>query len=182
MEIILIIIVIGLKFLLPLATIFIPFVAGWANFILDSIDGDILIPLGLQDAIYQPIDKVADWVTYIAIVILAYKANWVIKKLILGLFVFRSIGQALFLSTGNEIVFFYFPNFLEPLFLVAVSIMAYQRVIKKHKNWQKQAFKTLYKHRFVIGILIVAYKMQDEYFTHVANVDRTEFISKLFGG
>ena len=182
MEILLIALVIALKFLLPIMAIFIPFAAGWSNFVLDSIDGDILIPLGLMDVSYQPIDKVADWVTYIAIVILAYKANWAIKKLILGLFIFRSIGQALFLTTGNEIVFFYFPNFLEPLFLVVVSIMAYQRVVKKHKDWQNQAFKTLFKHKYLIGILIFAYKMQDEYFTHVANVDRTELISKIFGG
>jgi len=182
MELILIILVIALKFLLPVAIIFMPFLAGWANFVLDSIDGDILIPLGLENATYQPVDKIADWATYVAIVILAYKAGWAIKKLILTLFIFRSIGQALFLATGNEIVFFYFPNFLEPVFLITASFLAYQRVVKKRKDWQKQAFAAMKRHKYVLIAIVVVYKMQDEYFTHVANVDRTELLSKLFGG
>lgn len=181
-NLILIAIIVALKFLLPVTIIFFPFAAGWINFILDSIDGDILIPLGLNNSTYQPIDKIADWVTYIGIVIYAYKAQWPIKKLILGLFIFRSIGQALFLTTGNELIFFYFPNFLEPVFLVAASFLAYQRVIKKQKNWQSKAFATMKRHRFIIITAIVVYKMQDEFFTHVANVDRTELIQKLFGG
>ena len=37
-------------------------------------------------------------------------------------FVLRTIGQALFFITGLEIVFFYFPNLVEPLFLIYVSI------------------------------------------------------------
>lgn len=182
MEIILILIVLALKFLLPVAILYFPFVAGWANFFLDSTDGDILIPLGLADSTYQPIDKIADWATYIAMVILAYKANWAIKKLILILFLFRSIGQTLFLLTGNELMLFFFPNFLEPLFLTTASIMAYQRVIKKRKDWQKHTFKVMSRHKYLIAILVIVYKMQDEFFTHVSNTDRTEIISKLFGG
>lgn len=182
MEILFIAFVIALKFLIPIATIFFPFAGAWSNYVLDSIDGDILIPLGLENASYQPIDKIADWVTYVAMVVLAYKAKWPIKKIILGLFLFRSIGQTLFLATGNELFFFYFPNFLEPLVLVTVSILAYQRVIKKRKNWHKTAFDAMLRHRYLIAAIVIIYKMQDEYFTHVANIDRTEFIGKLFGG
>lgn len=44
-----IIIVVALKFLLPVLYLRAPFLAGWANFLLDSIDGDILVPAGLAE-------------------------------------------------------------------------------------------------------------------------------------
>jgi hypothetical protein len=39
--------IIAAKFALPLLIIRFPFAAGWANFFLDGVDGDLLIPLGL---------------------------------------------------------------------------------------------------------------------------------------
>ena len=44
--------IVAAKFLLPLLILRFPFAAGWANFALDGLDGDILIPLGLPDEIY----------------------------------------------------------------------------------------------------------------------------------
>ena len=38
--------IIAAKFALPLLIIRFPFAAGWANFFLDGVDGDLLIPLG----------------------------------------------------------------------------------------------------------------------------------------
>ena len=38
-------IVIG-KYLIPVLIVPFPFAAGWANFVLDTVDGDLLIPLG----------------------------------------------------------------------------------------------------------------------------------------
>jgi hypothetical protein len=58
-----IVLLVAAKFGLPLLIIRFPFATGWANFFLDSIDGDLLIPLGLPDEIYQPVDKLSDWVT-----------------------------------------------------------------------------------------------------------------------
>jgi len=168
--------------LAPVVTIFMPFAGGWLNFILDSSDGDMLIPLGLANDTYQPIDKIADWVTYICMVVLAYRSKWPFKKLILGLFLFRSIGQILFLTTHNELFLFFFPNFLEPLVLVTATIMFVQRVFKKKKDWFKRTFVVIHEHRFAVIAGVFIYKMQDEFFTHVSNTDRTEFIQKLFGG
>ena len=45
-----------------------------------------------------------------------------------------------------------------------------------------RGFDFLGRHRFVIGTLIVLYKLQDEYFTHIANFDRSEFFQRLLGG
>ncbi len=174
--------IIAAKFGLPLLIIRFPFAAGWANFVLDSVDGDLLVPLGLPNADYQPIDKLADWATYVAIVVVAYRNRWPTKRLMLGLFLFRSIGQAGFLVTGNELLLAVFPNLLEPLFLVTASILAYERVIRHLPDWQERGFAVLHRHRWPIGTLIVIYKIQDEYFTHVANLDRSEFFQRLFGG
>ncbi len=63
--------IVAAKFVVPLLIIRFPFAAGWANFALDGVDGDLLIPLGLPNEIYQPVDKITDWVTYVAIVVVA---------------------------------------------------------------------------------------------------------------
>ena len=174
--------IVAAKFGLPVLIVRFPFAAGWANFVLDSIDGDLLIPLGLPDAIYQPVDKLSDWVTYVAIVVVAYRNQWPIKRLMLGLFLFRSVGQVGFLLTGNELLLAAFPNFLEPVFLVSASILAWEREVRRLPDWQERGFVFLHRHRWLIGTLIVIYKLQDEYFTHVANLDRSEFFQRLLGG
>jgi hypothetical protein len=175
-----IVLIVAAKFVLPVLIIRFPFAAGWANFALDGIDGDLLIPLGLPNEIYQPIDKISDWVTYVAIVIVGYRNRWPIKRLMLGLFLFRSIGQVAFLLTEEELFLALFPNFLEPLFLVAATLLAWQRVVRHRSDWQERGFAILYQHRWLIGTLVVVYKLQDEYFTHVANIDRSEFLQQLF--
>jgi hypothetical protein len=177
-----IVLIIVAKFALPVLIIRFPFAAGWANFFLDGFDGDLLIPLGLPNDIYQPVDKLSDWVTYVAIVIVGYRNAWPTRQLMLGLFLFRSVGQVGFLLTGNELLLAAFPNFLEPLFLVTASILAWERVVRRLPDWQARGFAILRRHRWIIGTLIVIYKLQDEYFTHVANIDRSEFIQQLLGG
>ena len=154
--------IVAAKFGLPLLIIRFPFAAGWTNFFLDGIDGDLLIPLGLPNAVYQPVDKVTDWVTYVAIVVLAYRNAWPTKRLMLGLFLFRSIGQAGFLLTGNELLLAFFPNFLEPLFLVTATILAWERAVRHVPDWKERGFAILHVHRWLIGTLIVVYKLQDE--------------------
>ena len=72
MQAVLIALIVAAKFALPLLIVRFPFAAGWANFVLDGFDGDLLIPLGLPNEIYQPVDKLSDWVTYVAIVVVAY--------------------------------------------------------------------------------------------------------------
>jgi len=165
--------VIFLKFAIPVVIVFLPFIAGWANFVLDTIDGDILIPLGLSDSTYQPIDKIADWVTYIGMALAAWRFKWGIRKWIYGLFIFRSIGQLAFLTTGDERLFFYFPNFLEPLFLIYATIFFF----KKAK--ELLAYDLYLKYKWAIWIFVIIYKMQDEYITHIANTDRSDFIKGL---
>ncbi len=181
-EVVAIALIVVAKFGLPLLLIRFPFAAGWANFFLDGVDGDLLVPLGLSDDVYQPVDKLSDWVTYVAIVVVAYRNDWPTRRLMLGLFLFRSVGQVSFLLTSNELLLAAFPNFLEPLFLVTASILAWERVIRRVPDWRERGFAFLRRYRWLIGTLIVVYKLQDEYFTHVANIDRSDFLRQLLGG
>jgi hypothetical protein len=174
-------IIIG-KFGLPVLIVWFPFAAGWANFVLDSVDGDLLVPLGLPNENYQPVDKLADWATYVAMVVAAFRNGWPIRRLILGLFVFRSIGQVCFLLTGNELFLAAFPNFLEPLFLVTATMLVWQREVRHKVDWKDRAFALLARHKWLIGTLIVVYKLQDEYITHVGNIDRSDLLRQLLGG
>ncbi len=164
-------VIVAAKFVVPVLLVPFPFAAGWANFVLDTVDGDLLIPLGLEDSTYQPIDKAADYVTYIFMVVSAWKGKWPILKWIIAFFVLRSVGQLLFFITNNEAIFFFFPNFLEPLFLIYATI----RFFKK-----EDAPEVFTKWRIPIAIFIFLYKMQDEYITHIGNIDRTELVQDMF--
>jgi hypothetical protein len=167
MEAVLIGIVLALKFILPFFMLKWPFWTAFANYILDTVDGDILMPLGLGFDTYQPIDKAADYVTYIVMAIAARK--WEIRKTIWALFAFRTVGQALYFITSEEAIFFYFPNFLEPLFLVYAFLLL---------KYRENAHKKYIKHGFPIWLGIVLYKMWNEWNTHIANIE----LSKIFFG
>jgi hypothetical protein len=165
--------IIGLKFLIPVGIPFAPFALGWANFVLDTVDGDLLVPLGLADSTYQPIDKIADWATYVGMAAAAWRFDWSIRRWVYALFVFRSIGQILFLATSAEWWLFVFANFLEPLFLVYATASWFLKSEARTAEW-------FLRHRIVIVALVVSYKLQDEYVTHIGNIDRTQFITDLF--
>jgi hypothetical protein len=158
-------VVVALKFALPVLHMPFPFAAGWANLLLDMADGDILMPLGVAEDVYQRIDKAADWVTYIFMLIAGWR--WPVRRWLIVLFVYRSIGQAAFFLTEDERVFFLFPNFLEGLFLGYASIRAFRRA---------DAHNFYDRHRFAVWGVIVLYKLQDEWVTHIAQADRSDLL------
>lgn len=164
----LIAVIVGLKYLVPVLLLRFPFQAGWANFVLDSVDGDLLLPLGLADPTYQRIDKLADWVTYVFMV--AAARRWPIWRWVLACFALRTVGQALFFVTGDERVFFLFPNFLEPLFLIYATLLFFKK---------DEAHAVYARHRLAIWIFIVLYKLQDEWVTHIGNIDRSDWLRGL---
>lgn len=161
--------IILLKFLIPILLLRFPFQAAWGNYILDVIDGDILLYLGIEENTYQIIDKVADYWSYIFMLILGLR--WQIRKTIIALFAYRTVGQALFFITGNEIMFFYFQNFLEPL------VMIYSLILFK-QGTEKKAFIVYKKHFKLIWAIVLGYKLWNEWYLHFANIDLSLF---LFG-
>jgi hypothetical protein len=117
--------VLVLKFSLPILILRWPFQASWANYVLDTLDGDVLMPLGLAPETYQTWDKAADWVTYVAMFVAGRR--WEIRRTVTVLFALRSVGQLIYFVTGNDTVFFFFPNFLEPLFMIYAFLRASER-------------------------------------------------------
>lgn len=172
-------VIIAGKIALPLLILVWPFAAGWANFVLDGIDGDLLVPLGLPNETYQPVDKLTDWLTYVCMVGAAYRAAWPIRRLVLALFLYRSIGQVAFLATGNELLLALFPNFLEPLFLVTATLLWWNRAVRHWPDWRARSFATLRRHRWAIGAGIVVYKLVDEWITHIGNIDRSDTANQV---
>lgn len=169
MNTILEIIVISLKFLIPPLMLIFPFYSLWGNYFLDVVDGDILLSLGMSAVTYQVIDKFADFISYIFMLILGLR--WQIKKIIVILFIYRIIGQVLFFITGNELVFFYFQNFLEPL------MMVYALLIFKTKSEEK-AYIAYKKNFLLIWTIVIIYKIWNEWYLHFANID----LSQMFFG
>lgn len=167
------ILVISLKFLVPSLMLRFPFQAIWGNYFLDVIDGDILLSLGLSDYTYQTIDKVADYWSYIFMLILGLR--WNIRKIVIFLFAYRTIGQILFFLTRNEQVFLLFQNFLEPL------VMAYSLIIFKQGS-EAKAFQTYRRHFKLIWAIVIGYKLWNEWYLHYANIDLSLFFFGFTGG
>jgi len=162
--------VISLKFIVPALLLKFPFPAAWGNYVLDVVDGDILQALGMSESTYQLIDKGADLFSYVFMLLLGLR--WKIRNVIIILFAYRLIGQVLFFATGNELVFFYFQNFLEPL------VMAYTLILFLNKNDETKAYLKYKKYFFLIWTIIIIYKVWNEWYLHFANID----LSTLFFG
>lgn len=163
-----------LKFLVPLVMLKFPFLGAWGNYFLDVVDGDILLELGMSEYFYQTIDKVADYFSYIVMLVLGFR--WRIKTTIIVLFVYRTIGQLLFFATRNEMMFFVFQNFLEPL------VMAYSLLLLLKKGNEEKAHVLYKKHFLVIWITIFSYKVWNEWYLHFANIDLSTFFFGVTGG
>lgn len=167
------ILTVALKFVVPSLMLRYPFPAVWANYFLDVIDGDILLSLGLSDYTYQTIDKFADYYSYIFMLILGLR--WNIKKIIIILFAYRTIGQILFFVTRNELVFVLFQNFLEPL------VMTYSLIIFIQGS-EKKAFRVYKRHFILIWLIVIGYKLWNEWYLHFANIDLSLMFFGFTGG
>ena len=93
---------------------------------------------------------------------------------------------------------------LEPVLLAIESVLSHLQVLERlvpaghgrghegavvvrhEPEWQARGFDILARHKWLIGSLIVVYKLLDEWITHVGNIDRSELfdrlLEQLFGG
>lgn len=173
MDIFVQVVVVALKFLVPPFMLLFPFPAVWINYALDVVDGDILMQFGMNEFTYQTIDKAADYFSYIFMLILGLR--WRIRRTIVVLFVYRTIGQVLFFVTRNELVFFYFQNFLEPLVMIYVLLLFKQ-------GSEEKAFQTYKRHFLLIWVIILVYKIWNEWYLHFANIDLSTLLFGFTGG
>lgn len=165
--------IILLKIAVPASMLRFPLFGLWGNYFLDVVDGDILLSLGMNDQTYQLLDKSTDFISYIFMLILALR--WSIKKTIIILFTYRIIGQILYFLTGNELIFFYFQNFLEPL------MMIYALILFKQVS-EKKAYLTYKKHFILIWAIVLIYKIWNEWYLHFANIDLSLIFFGFSGG
>ena len=156
-----------LKCTFPLLILRHPFQASWANYALDTLDGDVLMPLGLSPETYQTWDKAADWVTYVAMFLAGRR--WEIRRTITLLFALRSVGQLIYFATGDDRVFFFLPNFLEPLFMI-YAFLRFRDERRAHERYRR--------HWLTVWSIVVGYKMWNEWNIHIARID----LSELFFG
>ncbi len=162
-------IVLLIKYLLPFSFGAFPFFGSFANFMLDNIDGDILMGQGMELMTYQRIDKAADYLSYI--MMLWFGRKWKIRKEIIITFVIRTVGQFLFFAFGNDIVFFIFPNLIETLFMVYGFLLW-------RKGSDAKAYESYKKYFWAIWVGIIVFKFFHEYAIHVGRID---FSTVLFG-
>ena len=167
------ILVVLLKIAVPWSMLWFPFAGVWGNYFLDVVDGDILLGLGMSDGLYQTIDKSADLLSYVFMLILGLR--WRIGKTIVVLFIYRLIGQVLFFITHDELMFVYFQNFLEPL------VMVYTLLLFRLKS-EKKVYQTYRKHIVLIWVIVIGYKVWNEWYLHYANIDLSLLFFGVTGG
>ena len=165
--------VVFLKIAVPALMLKFPFAGLWGNYFLDVVDGDILRFLGMPEFTYQSIDKVCDLVSYFFMLGLGMRLK--VRKLIIVLFFYRLIGQILFFVTRNEAVFFYFQNLLEPFLMIYTLLW----LVKKDEGL---AFATYKKHVFIVWAIVIAYKVWNEWYLHIANIDLSTIFFGFNGG
>jgi len=104
-----------------LLLIFNPFWGIIFHFITDLFDGAFLnLTLKLSVVQYHKIDKVLDEFGSVCMVISGWRFGFFWP--LVALFLFRLIGSYLFFKTEKRTYFVLFPNFLEPIYFIAVSL------------------------------------------------------------
>lgn len=144
--------------------VFHPFTAYLIGFFLDMIDGPIYKHyLKIKPMAAQRLDKALDvWLYSAAIFFAVFFHDRIFVPFLIGLYLYRVIGQVLFLATADRVflmifmnffeifyLFFYFldflgqfellktvsPMFLYPLFLLVVGLKLQHELALHFKNW-----------------------------------------------
>ncbi len=156
-----------LRTILPLYLFINPIVGIFIALITDLIDHEILVRWQkISRHFYQLQDKYLDQYWYLLIIIFLYinKAPPIVNIIVISTFLYRIVGQALFIKHKNEIYFLIFPNLMEPYFwLYILSPSSFQNP-KSLLNW---------------SILILILKLYQEYFIHISKSSLLNNLLKL---
>ena len=170
-----VVIVVGLRLILPLTIPYYPLVGVMACLILDSADQSIFqqfpaIPL---DG-YQSYDKALD-IYYLAIAYMSTMRNWTNRPACLMakfLFYYRLLGDLLFELTGIRALLIIFPNTFEYFFI-------FYEAVRTRWNTARVGKWTVIISTVLIWVFI---KLPQEWWIHIAKLDMTDFIKEsLFG-
>ena len=145
-----------LRLIFPLIIFKYPFGGAVAVIAFDLLDMDLIKRFNGNLDNYQTLDKTLDtyYLAIEAIIVLTWK-NKLVKKIALGLFIYRLLGFSIFLFTQNLLFLVIFPNVFEYFYLIYLGI---QKIFKKDLK-SKMALA-------VILIILIMVKVTHEYWLH----------------
>jgi hypothetical protein len=160
------VVVVGLRFLLPLFIPRWPLPAVLACLVLDGIDQSVFQAFGVDPPGYQNYDKAMD-LFYLSIAFLSSLQNWTHPGAVgisRFLFFYRMVGVMAFEITGERTLLLVFPNTFEYFFI------AYEVV---RLRWDPRRFgRRVWL--LVAAAIWVFVKLPQEYWIHVAQLDFTD--------
>lgn len=163
------VVVVGARFLVPLLIPRFPLPAIVAALILDGIDQSIFQAFGFDPPGYQGYDKAMD-VYYLAIAYLATLRNWTSRpavRVARFLYFYRLIGVVAFELTGWRTLLLIFPNTFEYFFI------AYE-VYRLFWNPARVALRSWVLTAAAIWVFV---KLPQEWWIHIAQLDFTETVA-----
>ena len=160
------VVVVGLRFVVPLFIPRFPLPAVLACLVLDGIDQSVFQAFGFDPPGYQNYDKAMD-LFYLSIAFLSSLQNWTHAAAVgisRFLFFFRMVGVMAFELTGVRTLLLLFPNTFEYFFI------AYEAV---RLRWDPRRYSRRFWVVTAAAIWIVV-KLPQEYWIHVAQLDFTD--------
>jgi len=129
------------------------------SFFLDVVDADFACAHILKKT-YQKVDKIVDYWTYIFQMIFSFLFLTEYKYVLLGFFLWRTLGMIIFLSGKPRKIFFIFANYFENLFLFLFFATYF-------RNANYLLDRPFFE---IILFLIFVLKIFQEWFIHIANL------------
>jgi hypothetical protein len=145
-----------LRTILPLYIFINPLVGIFIAIITDLIDHEILVRWQkMSRHLYQLQDKYLDQFWYFLIIIFLFinQAPPIVNIIVISTFLYRIVGQILFVKSKNELYFLIFPNLMEPYFWLYILYPNSYQNPKSLLNWT---------------IIILTLKLYQEYFIHIS--------------
>jgi len=174
-EVIVVILVVGLRLLLPLAIPYYPLVGVVACLVLDAVDQTVFQQFpAIELEGYQQYDKALD-IYYLAITYLSTMRNWTSRpafQVSRFLYYYRLVGVVAFELTQIRALLLIFPNTFEYFFI-------FVEAVRLRWNMRRIGIWTAIIGAAAIWIFI---KLPQEWWIHIAKLDMTEFIGDQIAG
>ena len=144
-----------------------PWFASISSFGLDWIDGEIYKRNGYTIKQYKPIDSLIDTYWYICILLFINLSQIPGLYILNLLFIFRMIGQIIYMITQKREIFFLFPNFFEIFFFFYLFSTIFPQ-LNPYLYWPNSIYPLL------VIIPIVLYR---EWLVHIKKANLSDFFT-----
>ncbi len=149
-----------IRLIVPVSILRFPLWGIVASMFADGSDWNLIgIKSKAMDEAYQRWDKSMDLYAYLFTlwIVIQWKDKWA-KRIAIGLFGYRMVGQILFFITKWRAILFFFPNLFENFVIVCLIIFWRTRKQKLNLDFGQKGL--------IMAVLIVP-KMFQEYFQHI---------------